>query len=60
VIVRRDADLGVRKVRELAERGFTEAKYIYTTLLHDGKVVKQNMLLARKYYQEAAKANHPL
>jgi TPR repeat protein len=60
VVIRSDPNSGVRKVRELAEGGFIEAKYVYATLLREGKVVKQNMLLARKYYQEAAKANHAM
>jgi hypothetical protein len=60
VICRSDPPAGVAAVRALAESGFVEAKYVYATILQAGTLVKQNMLLAKKYFQEAAKANHAL
>jgi TPR repeat protein len=60
VVCRSDRALGVAVISGLAESGFVEAKYVYATILQAGKLVKQNMLLAKKYFQEAAKANHAL
>lgn len=50
----------VSTISELAKGGLTEAKYVYATILEEGKLVKKNMLEARKYYQEASKAQYPL
>jgi TPR repeat protein len=60
VICRSSPAAGVAAVRGLAESGFPEAKYVYATMLQAGTLTKQNMLLAKKYFQEAAKANHAL
>jgi TPR repeat protein len=45
-------------IRTLADSGFIEATFVYDGILQEGKLTKQNMFLAPKYCQEAAKANH--
>ena len=50
----------LKTISDLAKGGFVEAKYVYATILEAGKLTKQNMLEARKYYQEASKAQHAL
>ncbi|OHS95268.1 hypothetical protein TRFO_02260 [Tritrichomonas foetus] len=55
-----DTKSGLATISELAKGGFVEAKYIYATILEKGKLTKPNMLEAKKYYQEASKAQHAL
>lgn len=50
----------ISTISELAKSGLTEAKYVYATILEKGILVKKNMLEARKFYQEASKAQYPM
>jgi len=60
VLLRSEVKGGLAIIQELAKGGLAEAKYVYATLLEDGTLVKHNMLEAKRLYQEAIKANHPL
>lgn len=48
------------KIMEMAKGGYVEAKYVYASILEEGKFTKKNMLEARKYYQEGCKVEHAL
>ena len=60
ILLKSDISEGLSKILHYAQSGFIEAKYVYGKLLEEGRVIKKNLLEAKKYYQEASKAGHPL
>ncbi|OHT03783.1 hypothetical protein TRFO_01446 [Tritrichomonas foetus] len=58
VLLKSDPKTGLATISEMAKSGYVEAKFVYATILEAGEVCKPNMLEARKYYQEASKAQH--
>ena len=59
VVIRSNPSEGLETITKMMKEGNLEAKYVYARLLQKGKVVKQNVLAAKRMYQEGAKAKHP-
>lgn len=59
VLVRSDPTAGLKIITDMAKTGNMEAKYVYARMLEKGKVVPQNLLEAKRIYQEGIKLNHP-
>lgn len=58
LLLKKDSKTSLKNIVEMAKSGYDEAKYVYATLLEEGKYCKKNMLEARKFYQEATKLHH--
>lgn len=55
-----DSATAIRLLSESAKSGNAEAKYIYGTVLEKGEYTKQNLLEAKKNYQEAIRLDHSM
>lgn len=54
-----DTEAGMALIKEVADAGFSDGQFYLGRLLMEGKHVKKNMPLAKKYLKLAAKQGDP-
>lgn len=54
-----DSIIGIKNIRLAADGGLAKAQYTYALYNYLGKYIQKNLRMAYKYFEKAAKQNHP-